>query len=268
MPGPASITSDHKTKLRDLISIWPENGIFFASWLKKLGYSSELLFKYTKSKWLKQIAPSVYARFQDSPSWEALISGLQIQRSSKIYIGGKTALEIHGYIQYVPMNFRTIHLYSPINHYFPRWLLIENMTKARIVHYSSNIFGDNDQIGLTDTEIFNFKIKISNPERAILEMIHHIPYHQSFVESAEIMEFLASLRPDMLNELLINCQSIKVRRIFFFLAEINKHPWSKELNLDLNMGKGKRVIEKKGVLNKKYLMTVPRELMQEEENEE
>ena len=46
----------HKTKLKDLLAIWPENAIFFAPWLKKLGYSSELIFKYTKSKWLKQIA--------------------------------------------------------------------------------------------------------------------------------------------------------------------------------------------------------------------
>lgn len=264
----SSIIPGQKTKLKDLLAIWPENAIFFAPWLKKLGYSSNLIFKYTKSKWLKQIAPRVYARTQDSPSWEAMVSALQIQMSSKIYIGGKTALEIHGYIQYIPMDFRTIHLYSPINHYFPKWLLSENMTSARITHYSSNLFGDDDRLGLTETDVSNFKIKISTPERAILEMLHHIPSHQSFVESAEIFEFLVSLRAELLNKLLSNCNSIKVKRIFLFIAEKNNHPWLREINLNLNLGKGKRVVEKKGVFNQKYLITVPRELAQEEINNE
>jgi hypothetical protein len=263
-----SIPPAQKTKLKDLLAIWPENAIFIATELKRLGYSSELIFKYTKSKWLKQIAPRVYARFQDSPSWQAIVCALQTQMNSKIYIGGKTALEIHGFIQYVPMNYRTIHLYSPINHYFPKWLLIENTTDARIIHYSSNIFGKVELLGLTEKEESNFKIKISTPERAILEMLHHIPSNQSFIESAEIMEFLVGLRPVLLNELLNVCQSIKVRRLFLFLADLNQHPWFKEINFDLNLGKGKRVVEKNGVFNKKYLITVPKELTQKEEDYE
>jgi hypothetical protein len=52
-----------------------------------------------------------------------------------------------------------------------------------------------------------------------------------------------------------------VNRLFLFMAEKHEHPWIEELALsDINLGSGKRVIIKNGALNKKYQITVPREL--------
>jgi hypothetical protein len=45
------------------------------------------------------------------------------------------------------------------------------------------------------------------------------------------------------------------------MKQIQDHLWFKELNLDkINLGTGKRMIVKNGVLDTKYQITVPREI--------
>ena len=63
----------------------------------------------------------------------------------------------------------------------------------------------------------------------------------------------------MVQELLEDCNSIKVKRLFLYLAENSDHFWFKELNVkSVNLGKGKRVIDVNGKLDKKYNITVPK----------
>ncbi|MCK4865622.1 MAG: type IV toxin-antitoxin system AbiEi family antitoxin domain-containing protein, partial [Gammaproteobacteria bacterium] len=58
--------------------------------------------------------------------------------------------------------------------------------------------------------------------------------------------------------LLEDCNSIKVKRFFMWLAEYNQHKWVERLDLtNVDFGKGKRTLFKGGVFNKKYQITVP-----------
>jgi tRNA-binding EMAP/Myf-like protein len=60
--------------------------------------------------------------------------------------------------------------------------------------------------------------------------------------------------------LLENCNSIKVKRLFLFLAESYQHPWLKKINrAKIDLGQGKRVIVKGGKLDSKYQITVTNE---------
>jgi len=59
--------------------------------------------------------------------------------------------------------------------------------------------------------------------------------------------------------LLVMCRSIKVRRLFMFMAEKHGHPWVSDLDVSrLDLGKGKRMIVPKGRFDRKYQITVPR----------
>ncbi len=74
------------------------------------------------------------------------------------------------------------------------------------------------------------------------------------------MENLATLRAELVQKLLENCHSIKVKRLFMYMAEKIAHSWVEELNTDrLDFGSGKRVIVPNGVLDKKYQITVEHE---------
>jgi hypothetical protein len=86
-------------------------------------------------------------------------------------------------------------------------------------------------------------------------------YESSFVHALEIFEGLTALRPALVNTLLRHCRSLKVKRLFLFMADRVKYPWCERLDkAGINLGSGKRVIVKGGVLDKRYLITVPERL--------
>ena len=71
---------------------------------------------------------------------------------------------------------------------------------------------------------------VSEPERALLEMLDDVPHRQSLDEAKKIMEPLFTLRPEALQTLLESCPRIKVKRLFFALAEELRLPVLVELD--------------------------------------
>jgi hypothetical protein len=93
-----------------------------------------------------------------------------------------------------------------------------------------------------------------------MEMLYYVPSDQGFDEAIRIMESLMSLRPKIVQTLLENCRQIKVRRLFLYIADKLDLPWFKNLDMNrIDTGKGKRVVAVDGTLDKKYLITVPKE---------
>ena len=77
----------------------------------------------------------------------------------------------------------------------------------------------------------------------------------------KLMGSLASLSPKRLQELLANCHSVKVKRLFFFFADRHHHVWLKRLDKEsLDLGTGKRLLVKGGKLDRTYQITVPKDL--------
>ena len=75
------------------------------------------------------------------------------------------------------------------------------------------------------------------------------------------MEGLTTLKPSTVQQLLEHCKSVKVKRLFLYLAEKADHAWVKYINPEeIELGSGKRSIIKGGVYNVKYQMTVDKEL--------
>jgi hypothetical protein len=82
------------------------------------------------------------------------------------------------------------------------------------------------------------------------------------VECAQVMEGLTTLRPKILQPLLEKCSSIKVKRLFLYLASRAGHDWFKRLDPSkLELGSGDRTITKGGVYVAQYGITVPQELV-------
>jgi hypothetical protein len=75
------------------------------------------------------------------------------------------------------------------------------------------------------------------------------------------MDGLASLSPRRLQKLLLDCDSIKVKRLFFFFADRHGHAWLKRLDRSaIDLGSGKRMLVKGGRFDAKHLITVPETL--------
>ncbi len=117
------------------------------------------------------------------------------------------------------------------------------------------------ELGLIDLSYKQFKVNVSDPARAIMECLYLAPKSQSLTEVYELMEGLNNLRPASVQKLLEACNSVKVKRLFLYLANKADHEWVQYLNLDnVNLGSGKRAIVVDGVYVAKYQITVPKEL--------
>jgi len=66
-------------------------------------------------------------------------------------------------------------------------------------------------------------IEVSSPERSIMECLYLAPERMDLVECYQIMKGLVNLRPGLAQELLERCRSVKVKRLFLFMAEKTGH---------------------------------------------
>ncbi|MEM7495398.1 MAG: type IV toxin-antitoxin system AbiEi family antitoxin domain-containing protein [Myxococcota bacterium] len=67
--------------------------------------------------------------------------------------------------------------------------------------------------------------------------------------------------PTLTQQLLENCDSVKAKRLFLFLARRTRRPWFRALHpRRLDLGSGPRQVVRGGKLDKTHKITVPREL--------
>ena len=91
-----------------------------------------------------------------------------------------------------------------------------------------------------------------------MEVISYLDLKDSFEILERYFEGLLSLRGTLVQKLLESCSSVKVKRVFLYMANKLKLPVMKSLNTcRIQLGYGKRVISKKGKLDKTYNITVP-----------
>lgn len=238
---------------------WLKGTIKLSSELNSKGYKKDLLKKYIKSKWLESLGYGAFKLAGDNVEWFGAISALQEQKNFSLHPGGKTALTIKGYAHYLSEAYSNIQLFGKSTENLPRWF-VKQQWNVRVTYIKTKLFGNDTEKYLSDAEIKGVKIKTSSPEMAAMEMLHLVPKDQSFDEATKIMDGLTTLRPKVVQELLEKCNSIKVKRLFMFMAEKSQHLWLKDLALEkVNFGSGKRSVVKNGVLDKKYQITVPKE---------
>ena len=258
-----SMRNETKSKINRLISWWPRGAPATASYLNKQGFSHDLLTKYKKSGWIQSFGRGAYILNGDKVEWPGALYALQTQLDLNAHPGGKTALELKGYAHYLPSGRRKIFLYGTQGLVLPTWFK-RNSLGVEITLIRTNLFPVAGELGLSEFKEKDLILKISSPERAAMEMLHLVPGKVSFEEASLIMENLATLRSELVQKLLVICRSIKVKRLFLFMAEKHGHPWVSDLDLSkLDMGKGKRVIVPKGRFVKKYQITVPSDQYQQ-----
>ncbi|MBV6645246.1 MAG: type IV toxin-antitoxin system AbiEi family antitoxin [Cyclobacteriaceae bacterium] len=246
------------SKINQLLQSQPKGIVLLASWLTKKGYSPDLQKRYRKSNWLQSIGTGAMIRTGDEVNYEGALHSLQQQDDSSIHPGGKTALSLLGKSHYLEFSAKRITLFGRKGENLPVWFKKYDWG-IEFNHYQSGFLpGD---IGLTNIERKSFTLQVSGAARALMECLYVVPKHQDLYECYELMEGLNNLRPKEVQKLLKACTSVKVKRLFLFLADKAEHAWLKHINLDqIDLGKGKRSIIAGGVYIPKYQITVNKEL--------
>ncbi len=253
---------DKEQKINSLLKSQPSGIVYLTSWLTQNGFSNQLLDKYKKTNWLASIGTGAMIRSGDDVSYDGAIYTLQEQAGLFVHPAGKTALSLLGKSHYLELSPKKVTVFGGHHEKLPTWYI--NHDWGVKVDYRSSSFLPAD-IGLVDIELKTFSIKVSSAARAMLECLFLAPKNQELVECHRLMEGLNNLRPNLVQNLLESCNSIKVKRLFLYLAEKANHSWVKHLDIEnIDLGSGKRSIVKNGVYHPKYKITVPAELENDE----
>ena len=257
------MSAENTSKINKLLSTIPSGVVLQSFWLAEQGYSPELQKRYRNSGWLESIGSGAMKRAGELITYEGGLFALQHQSGMSAHPGGKTALSILGMSHYLEFAPQTVTVFGDRTEQFPQWF-IKYDWGIKVNYYKTSFLPPD--IGLTEKEFKNFSIKISNAPRAIMESLYLVPTKQDLMECFHLMESMNNVRPILVQELLEKCESIKVKRLFLYLAEKANHDWFNRIDLKkIDLGKGKRSIVKGGVYNSTYQITVPKEL---EENDQ
>ncbi len=245
-------------KLQKLLDLHKPGSALLASWLESRDISYDLQRRYRKSGWLESLGRGAFKRPKNEVSWQGALHALQSQAGLKVHTGGVTALPLQGLAHYVRLQRETVYLFSPPGITLPSWFRRHDW--GVLISHVRTSFLPSD-LGLTCQKQEASTIRMSCPERAILECLYLVPNRFDLMECHQLMTGLVNLRPGVVQELLEACRSIKVKRLFLYLADKAGHQWFKFLDREkLDLGKGDRTIVKGGVYVADFGIVIPEEL--------
>ena len=248
----------NRNKLKTLLNKWPQDSIVTAVWLRRRGISRQLVQNYIQTGWIKSLGPGAYQRTNTKVKWYEVLAGLQKQMDLPVHVGGPTAITIGGASHYLRSNKETVFLFSSPGVSLPKWFYRYSW-KQPVEHIRTSFLPL--KLATSTHSYQNTKIVLSSLERAIMECLYISPKRFDILECYQILEGLRLLRPDILQKILINCHSIRVKRLFLYMAEKAQLPVFRKLKLSsIPLGKGDRSIVKNGVYNSKYKISIPEEL--------
>jgi hypothetical protein len=248
------------SKINQMLTEWIPGDVHSLKWFNERGVPQNTAYEYFKSGTLEKLGPGIYSRKNEKLKWFGGVRLLQEELEKKIHISGRTALELHGHSHYIPLGQKPIvFLTSYKKEKIPNWF-----TK---IDFSCEFQFKNSVLFTKDVEFAKHEFEkglsvlVSSRELAILEFINDLDLRYSFETAENYMNGLFGLRADELQSLLENCSSVKVKRVFLYLAEKLNYDYFKKLNISkIDLGKGKRqVILENGQFNQKYKITVPKD---------
>lgn len=252
------MSTARETKLNTLLSTQPSDIVLSSAWLADQGYSLDLQKRYKKSQWFDSIGTGALIRRGDQVDYLGGLYALQSQLSLFVHPAGKTALSMQGKAHYLELSAKRVQLFGGKQDSLPLWFKKRDWGVNVACKLTSFLPPD---VGLIEIKHKSFTVKVSSPARAVMECLYLAPKSQPLLEVFELMESLNNLRPTTVQKLLEECSSIKVKRLFLYLADKAGHEWFNFIDLDkVDLGSGKRSIVSKGVYVAKYQITVPKEL--------
>jgi hypothetical protein len=255
----------------ELAKLAPYGFLATRAWLTEQGLERHSIDNLVKSRQLVPLQPGVYKRPETTLKWQGVVCSLQ-RMGSDLAVGGLTALELHGFSHYLVLSGRrTVHLYGLDA--LPSWANKLGLSEYFLRHGQARLFGpektdqDRDRKHRAAFTVDlpwgdqSWPLRVSTPERALFELLEDVPASVSFEHADQLMQGLSSLSPRRLDGLLRRMRSVKVKRLFFWLAERQGHAWLRKLDPgQFDLGRGKRMLAKGGKLDRKYQITVPEDM--------
>ena len=173
-------------------------------------------FGQARSGWLVRLGQGVYA-FPNDPLDRAMTTVFLQTRLPGLHVAGRTALDLHGVRHNLGVQ-ETWVLWGDGPARLPAWY-VERFP----AHYvGSRLFNWADEslpaMTVGTPPGVQAGLRVSVPERALLEMLFEVGVHQSLEEARQLFENLRPPRRELLARLLECCTSVKAVRLFLTWA--------------------------------------------------
>ena len=258
----------NRKRRAELLDLVPYGLVATREWLLRAGMSRSALDNQIKSAQLLSARPGVYVRPGTRLVWQGVVCSLE-RMGRDLVVGGATALEEQGRAPELPFSGRRsiqLHGLDPLPSWTNRLDLPETFRRRSTAWLTGS--GTHDDAGERSRAAFltaaapwgdGFRtIRVSTPERALFELLKDVPQSVSFERAERFLEGLSDLSPRRLELLVQRTPSVKIRRLFFWLAERQGHPWTRRLRPeDFDLGRGKLALATGGRFVSRYGITVP-----------
>ena len=209
------MNTQNETNLKHLLSNTPANIVLTSKYLAKSGFSHNLQKIYERSGWLTRLYDGAYVKLGEKIDINGALYAIQEQLGLSVHIGGTSALNEYYNIRH-NISFNTKYqLIGTRGEKLPKWFV---SLYSKEIEFNRTTFLP-DRFSLTEQKKGNFSVKIPTPERAILEMLYLVPQKITLNEAYQIIETIAIAKPKEFQSLLEQCSSIKVKRLFLYIAE-------------------------------------------------
>lgn len=254
------MTKKESIKFNRLVASAPSGSVFTNNWLERHGISSKLAWWYVRSGLLERVGIKLYKRSGDITTWVGIASALQTQMSLPLHVGGLTALRL---LDQSSEKMLRVMLFADLETRVPSWLCDKRWCCV-FEMYRTSLFGNhNSMLGMTELDREGMSLRVSCYERAVMETLYLSPKYQTLFGVSLEMEEIRKLRPEMVQLLLENCNSIKVKRFFLYFAERFWPTLVPQLEIKkINLGQGKRAIGRGGMYryHPKYMLSLPEKI--------
>jgi hypothetical protein len=206
--------------IKKLQTSLPRGMPFDLAALERIGVSAQLAAHYAESGWLDRLGQGVYAFCGDTLNAHGSIKLLQT-RVLGLHLAGKSALALQG-VRHNLATREALVLWGDVRFAMPAWFTSRFPSRyvaTRLFSEPDSILGDKSLTtppGVTDG------LRVSVPERAVLELLYDVGTHQGLEEARNLFDGLRNLRKDILGELLQSCTSVKTVRLFLTWARETK----------------------------------------------
>jgi hypothetical protein len=184
--------------------------------LAQSGVSRKQAAYYVKHGWLLRIGQGVYA----FPGDEVTLHGATVHLQAGVqdlHVGGRSALNLQGVRQNLAAHDRLV-LWGTDRFALPQWF----QRRFAAVYRQRSLFAWSSeplQAGSLSTPPGATRgLRVSVPERAVLEMLYDVGVRQDLEEAHNVFESLRGLRREVVGDLLACCTSVKTVRLFLTWA--------------------------------------------------
>lgn len=221
-----SVATISRNKLNVLLAEWPPGAPRTSPDLAGQGISADLAVHYARAGWLERLERGTYRRPGDPIALHPSLRLLE-QRHPGLHVGGTSALDWRGVRHFVSQN-PTLRLYGWTSARLPDWFVATFPSD----YHRLRLFDEKPEspLRVAPFEQRPDAAAVSEPERAVLEVLSEVGVRQTLEGARELMGGMTSLRAAVLMELLRRCTSVKTVRLCLMLGGELDLPWAKKLD--------------------------------------